>query len=100
MLSDVEWPVLCELATRYASMVDKRDGYLAEAQDILTASGWHEMREALEPFAAFIDAFDAKPLSGIDNDLYRIHGGTEYEGVIRLSDFRKARSAINPKGEA
>ena len=52
MLSDVEWPVLCELATRYASMVDKRDGYLAEAQD------------------------------------------------IRLSDFRKARSAINPKGEA
>lgn len=36
----------------------------------------------------------------IDTTVYDGTGGTEYEGVIRLSDFRKARSAINPKGEA
>ncbi len=50
--------------------------------------------EALEPFAAFADAFEAKPLSGLDDVIYKIHAGTEWEASIRRSDCNKARAAI------
>lgn len=55
------------------------------------------MEEALRPFAAFAEAWESKPLSGMDDGVYRIHAGTEWEGVLRLSDCRKAREALKAK---
>ena len=51
--------------------------------------------DALKPFAAFADAWDRMPLRGIHDEVYKIHGGTEWEGVLRLSDCQRARSALS-----
>ena len=48
-------------------------------------------RRALEPFARFADAWDQQPLRGLTDQLYTIHGGTEYEASLRLSDCVAAR---------
>lgn len=50
--------------------------------------------EALRPFAAFAEAFDAKPISGLDDTLYAIHTGTAWAAAFRLSDCRAARAAL------
>lgn len=52
------------------------------------------LREALKPFAQFVERFDNKPLRTLDDELYAIHVGTEWEASIRLSDFRKALNAL------
>jgi hypothetical protein len=49
--------------------------------------------EALEPVAAFMRAFDKKPIRLAD-EFYAIHSGTEWESGLRLSDMRKADSAL------
>ena len=46
--------------------------------------------EALEPFAAFARAFDAKPIRNIANQVYAIHPGTPWESQLCLSDCRRA----------
>lgn len=58
-----------------------------------------EAVEALRPFADFAAKFNAKPLRGIDDTLYAIHTGTQWEAEIRLSDLFRAR-AILPKLKA
>ena len=56
------------------------------------------LRAALEPFARFAEKWDAKPLSGMHDDVYGIHGGDDGLGgdgaSLRLSDCRKARCAL------
>lgn len=54
------------------------------------------LREALEPFARFADAWDAQPLGGVADQVYTIHAGTIYEASLRLSDCRAARQALAP----
>lgn len=55
------------------------------------------MRKALEPFAAFAEAFDAKPIRGLDaEEIYGIHGGKYVEGgtAIEWSHMRAAQAAL------
>lgn len=53
------------------------------------------LAEAIGPLIAFIDAFDAKPLSGMADDFYSIHMGTEWGASLRFSDLRNARAALS-----
>ena len=53
-----------------------------------------DLAERLKPFAEFARAFDAKPIRGLDDRLYGIHTGTEWEGELKLSDCRAARAAL------
>ena len=82
---------------------DKRGGeaipvdFSDEPVGILAAAA-PDMARALEPLARFVAAFDAKPIRGIDDVLYGIHGGSEHEAEIRLSDLRKAVSALRKAG--
>lgn len=52
------------------------------------------MREALKPFAHFIDQWDRKPLRGIDDHVYGIHPGTELEATISRTSCRAAKAAL------
>lgn len=54
------------------------------------------LEAALRPFALFAERFDAKPIRGIADEVYGIHGGdVEPIGAsLRLSDCRKARKAL------
>lgn len=52
------------------------------------------MYEALEPFEAFINAFDSKPINGLDDDIYTIHAGTEWEATLTRTQMRAAREAL------
>lgn len=63
-----------------------------EHDEALALAG--RLRKALVPFAAFAAAFDAKPLSGLHNELYGIHAGTEWAAVLRLSDCRTANALL------
>lgn len=58
-----------------------------------------KLEEALKPFADFADAWDGMPISGIHDDLYGIHAGSEHEGWLRLSDCRRARALLSGGGE-
>lgn len=51
------------------------------------------LSSALAPFADFADKWEAKPLRGIDDELYVIHAG-EDRASFRLSDCWKAREAL------
>lgn len=57
-----------------------------------------ELVEALKPILKFIKAFDAKPISGLHDEFYSIHLGTEYEGVLRLSDLRLIQALAGQEG--
>lgn len=60
-----------------------------------------EMAEALKPFERFIEAFESKPMRGLDETIYAIHAGTEHEAVITREHMRKARAALaKARGEA
>lgn len=50
--------------------------------------------ETAEPFARFAEAWRKKPLAGIDDRIYGIHGGTEFEAFIRLSDCKNVCEAL------
>ena len=52
------------------------------------------LREALRPFAEFIDAFDAVPMVGIADEFYSINTGTEHEATLSRQQMRLARSAL------
>lgn len=52
------------------------------------------MREALKPFAHFIDQWDRKPLRGTDDHFYGIHPGTEWEATISRTHCRAAKAAL------
>ena len=49
---------------------------------------------AAEPIAAFIAAWDAMPLNTVGDDFYTIHGGTDYEAKLRLSELRALAAAL------
>jgi hypothetical protein len=53
-----------------------------------------ELVEALKPFALFAEKYDAKPLRQLDDRIYGIHAGTEWEAELSVSDCRKARAAL------
>lgn len=58
-----------------------------------------KMREALESFAKFADAFDAKPINGLDREcIYAIHGGEgcEFGASIKWEHITQARAALAP----
>lgn len=48
---------------------------------------------ALRPFADFADAWDRKPIRGLDDVLYGIHSG-EDRGELRLSACKRARAVL------
>jgi predicted RNase H-like nuclease (RuvC/YqgF family) len=72
---------------------DKR---LLAYTDFLRAEN-DRLREALEPFAAFARAWERNPLRGMDDVIYMIHGFTEWEAALRLSDCTRARRALAPE---
>lgn len=49
---------------------------------------------ALEPFAKFASQYAKCPMSGIDDEFYAIHTGSEFEASLRHSDMRKALAAL------
>ena len=53
---------------------------------------------ALRPFAAFIDAYERKPVKW-DDEFIAIHVGTEFEATLKLSDLREARAALRAMEE-
>ena len=71
----------------------------AEAQGARNSLRAHiaRLRAGLHPFAAFADQWDAQPLHGLSDDLYTIHGGTEWKATLRLSDCRAARALLAPQ---
>lgn len=52
------------------------------------------LRAALEPFAEFARKWRAKPLSGLSDELYGIHGETEWSAKLRLSDCNHALEVL------
>src|SRR5262245_11996728 len=58
--------------------------------------GCKGLREALEPFAKFAEAFDAQPIRGLHDEMYNIHTGTQWEASLRLSDCRRASHVLRP----
>jgi hypothetical protein len=44
--------------------------------------------EALTRVRRYLEMRDARPLTGIGDCVHVIHGGTEWEGELRLSDLR------------
>jgi hypothetical protein len=53
-----------------------------------------ELLRALAPFAKFAEQWARQPMRGIGDDFYTIHGGTEWEATLRLSDMRAAAEAV------
>jgi hypothetical protein len=71
---------------------------LHQQSNVTTAALQNEnrrLREALAPFAKFAELWEAKPLSGMDDIIYRIHAGTEWDAELRLSDCQKAREILD-----
>lgn len=58
--------------------------------------------QACAPLVNFVNKWDAKPIAGVDDCLYSIHGGNvNNEGIgadIRLSDLRKLKTVIGSPG--
>lgn len=52
------------------------------------------IEKALEPIMHYIKMREEKPFRGLSDDVHMIHGGTEWEAVLRLSDLRKLATAI------
>lgn len=58
------------------------------------AAAYVAMQKALEPFAAFLDAFEAKPIRGLDPvTIYSIHSG-EDGASLEWGHLRAARKAL------
>jgi hypothetical protein len=81
-------PPICEILREY-------EAWRVEASNDLVG----EMEKALEPFAAFIDAYERKPVKW-DDEFISIHVGTEFEAGLRLSDLRKARATLSRMRDA
>ncbi len=65
----------------------------ANSHSSLLAS--HErLKQALEPVAKFIEAFDRKPIK-MHDEFYGIHTGTEFEASLKLSDLRAIATALS-----
>lgn len=47
------------------------------------------LSKLMGPFVRFILRFEANPLNNVADEFYTIHGGTEHEAVLRLSEFRR-----------
>ncbi len=52
--------------------------------------------KACEPFIHFITQFERQPLAKSHDEFYGIHGGTQYEATLRLSDMKKLRDLLRP----
>lgn len=55
--------------------------------------------KALRAFANYAQKREAKPLRGLGDDLHRIHGGTEWEAAVTLTDCMQARALLAELGE-
>ena len=53
-----------------------------------------KLRAALEPFAAYMDARDAKPFNGLGDTIHAIHTGTEWAAELTLAHCQAARAAL------
>ena len=74
------------IAGQYAGLED-----LYEAADLI-----EKLELSLKPFASFANAWDKKPLNGMDDVFYSIHGGSVSGGAeLTLTDCRNARSALD-----
>ena len=56
-----------------------------------------QLEAALQPFATFGEAFDRKPLSGMHDEFYSIHAGSDFEAGIRFSDCKRAALVLRQK---
>ena len=72
---------------------------LYEEENARRLARYDEAIRLLKPFAEFAEKFNAKPISNLDNKLYGIHTGTEWEAAIRLSDMRAALAFIAAEPE-
>lgn len=92
----------CEaFAEELADRCEKAEARAEEACQMLVDSDrWNtQLREALEPFAKFAEAWDKQPLRGIADEFFGIHTGTAWEANLSLQDCRIARAALG-RGDA
>jgi len=94
--------VMCGAATRekadeacaaYQRATDGKRKYFGVAQiaDVLDGAPAREaVVEALTPFATFWRQWQRQPMRGMDDVVYAIHTGTEYEAELRRSDCERA----------
>lgn len=80
---------IAQIVEREAKTVDV--GFALQAERDAALALLREAAEALEPFAAFADAWDKQPLRGIDDRVYSLHGETH----LKLSDCKRARVVLN-----
>ncbi len=68
---------------------------LAETIDDLVNDETKNLRKALQPFVDFLEAFERRPIRGLDPEfIYTIHGG-EDSASLRWPDLKNARKALN-----
>ena len=53
-----------------------------------------EALDALEPFAQFIRQWNRQPMRGLDDIIYAIHTGSEYEAELKRSDCQRALDVV------
>lgn len=92
---------ICTCDPRFLDQEGRREDAEMRANAKLIAAA-PDMYEALKAFAAFADGWESRPLSGMDDVIYSIHGGPACGGYdIRLSDCIRARDALRKaRGEA
>jgi hypothetical protein len=84
--------------------VEASESGAANMGKAMTAGFENEQRleSALKPFADFGDAFDAKPINGLDKEqIYGIHGGKYVDGgaYIGWDHIRAAQAAMKRTSE-
>ena len=91
-----------EVRADLGAMLEDEGSMMREVEAVVAcATAAPDMARALLPLARFVEAFDAKPVRGIGDVLYGIHGGdgaSEYGADVRLSDLRKAVAALKKAG--
>jgi hypothetical protein len=55
-----------------------------------------ELEEAIKPLAFFARQWQRQPMRGMDDVIYAIHMGTEYEAELRRSDLDRL-AALMPE---
>ena len=79
----------------HANEIIRLSARLAEDAKVLAG-----LVEAMEPFAKFLRAVEAKPLRGADPEtIYAIHTGTEWEAELKWQHLRNARAALSAAKE-
>ena len=73
-----------------SELVERLRARLATPASAPVGETREQLLDALKPFAEFARQWNRQPLSRIADEVYGIHGGTEYEAYLRLSDCRRA----------